>query len=550
MTGLLLAGCLAGCFQSKPTEVAGGGGVETTGGQIVSLNERSEGARVRMIPASFDPVAVDAFPDSLQTITLPDGRFSFKGLTPGLYNLDIWQPGDGTRLFRAGVSVVAGSSLEIPVDTLRAPCRIRLSLEGAGTGFVYQSGTATKRKVEPKDADSGSLTLDSLPSGTLPPFFLVDPVSNPVPRRLTDSLRIAPGSVNELADFGLWAHHGAWRINAGPSGMKLSGDVLGYPLLLRLTQANFEFTESMPNGEDIRFSDSKGARLPFEIERWDAASRKAEIWVGLKRLAAADSQEIRMHWGKADAKAAGRSEEVFDTAFGFVDAWHLAESGNTKKNGYRDASPTGLGGWGTLMAPDPADSGLIAGAQLFGGDGGNIRMDPAPLGWTGALMVSAWISPGFGTDENKNHVFLARWEAKDSAGFWLEYAPDIHGLRLALGLAAPGKIFTVDAPNLAFAKAEWHHVAAAYDGKEATLYWDGRMVAKASPGPAPLADNPRDFLIGAKGDVDPALAEIQFFKGRMDEVRIYRALRSPDWLMLDYLTQKPGAGTVIWERLP
>ncbi|MDB5104375.1 MAG: putative protein of unknown function acetylesterase [Fibrobacteres bacterium] len=542
---------LTGCFQAKPSDVAGGGGVETTGGAIASLAGPAQGARVRMIPAGYDPSAGNAFPDSLETFTGADGSWSIGGLAPGLYNLDVWQPGDGTRFFQAGIPVGKGAARIRSADTLRSPSRVRLSLAGARRGILYQPGTAYARRLAYAGRETRVEILDSLPAGTLPPFYLAAADSpSAAPVRLTDSLRTLPGALLDPVANALWLHQGIWRLDtAAAAGLIPSADLAHYPLLLRFTRDNFAFDQAMPHGEDLRFMDHGGNTLPHSIERWDPAGGKGEVWVGMDMSAGKGTAGVTMYWGNAGAVPA-ESGAVFDTAIGLAAAWHLSEPASNRRDGYADATPTGLGGWGTLMAPDPPDSGLIAGAQAFDGDGSNIRMDPAPLGWAGALLVSAWIRPAFGPDDPERHAILARWEEKDSAGFWLEYAPDIKGLRLGLGLASAGKIALVEAPGLGFAKDEWHHVAAAYDGKTGSLYWDGKVVAQGSPGPAPMADNPRDFLVGAKGDADPKNAELDFFPGRIDEVRIYRSARPLAWLELDFLTQRPGAALMRLDRSP
>ena len=547
----ILSAFLIGCYQTKPGDVAGGGGVETTGGAIASISGSLTGARVRLIPASYDPLGAGAFPDSLETRTREDGTFLFRGVAPGTYNLDVWQPGDGTRAFRTGITVTKDVSSTLPVDTLREPCRARLHLEGVHRGFIFQTGTANKRKLEYVEADSATLVLDSLPVGTLPPISLADSVavSGPSPSvPLTDSLKTVAGGLIEPAAYTSWAHQGTWSIDtsgAGEAWIRSAGD---YPVAVRLSNPGFDFTQAMANGEDLRFADADGNALPYAIERWDAGAGKAAVWVNLKRAGIrAVGGAFRMYWGKTGAIAMGRSEAVFDTALGFTCVWHLSETGNNKKNGYADATATQLGGWGTEMVADDPESGLVAGAQIFDGKSRNIRMDNAPLAWKGAFAASAWIEPGFGSGDDMDRVILARWEENQSSGFVLQYSPGVKGLRLILGMASPARIFTLDAPNLAFNQGDWHHVAATFDGKTASLYWDGSLLAQQSPGSAAIADNFRDLLIGAKGDPDPNLAETQFFLGRIDEVRILRTVNNPDWIQMDYRTQRPGSTALHME---
>jgi hypothetical protein len=71
----------------------------------------------------------------------------------------------------------------------------------------------------------------------------------------------------------------------------------------------------------------------------------------------------------------------------------------------------------------------------------------------------------------------------------------------------------------------WHHVALTYDGKEITLYIDGKKEGGAAPS-APLARSENDLWIGARpGDVAAT--------GIIDEVRYYdRALTAAEVAVL------------------
>jgi hypothetical protein len=392
--------------------------------------------------------------------------------------------------------------------------------------------------------------LDSLPAGRLPSLVFGDSLSTTAAKPLVDTLRVEAGRTVERAAVAEWAHAGTWTLSAS---VPPSSALARYPALLRLTSANFDFREAAPDGADLRFADASGAPLDFEIERWDTASRKAEIWVSLDLglpSAAGDGRRFSMHWGRGTVSSPLRGRPVFDSARGFAGVWHLSDTTSQVPRRFRNAVPGGLQGLGTVIRPDGSGLAPVAGAQAFDGVEAYIRTDDEPLHWEGPLLISIWMVPDFGPEEAEPRALLAQWEPKDSAGFILEYAPEIRGLRFTVGLEGPVKAVRAEARALGFAKGERHHVAASFDGSALRIHWDGAVAATAeAPGGSVRANNTRDFLIGALGDTSPEKAEIHLFRGVLDEARIHRTLDALPALPLDHALQAPGSEAIRLERL-
>ena len=102
-----------------------------------------------------------------------------------------------------------------------------------------------------------------------------------------------------------WSHAGAITILTTPEGAGLAAgvSVQEFPLLVRLQSDAFDFTQAAPQGNDVRFTDSSGALLSYQVEQWDAAQGTASLWVRVRRIEGDARQTIQMHWGKADAKS-------------------------------------------------------------------------------------------------------------------------------------------------------------------------------------------------------------------------------------------------------
>ncbi|WP_221285043.1 LamG-like jellyroll fold domain-containing protein [Haloferula luteola] len=82
-----------------------------------------------------------------------------------------------------------------------------------------------------------------------------------------------------------------------------------------------------------------------------------------------------------------------------------------------------------------------------------------------------------------------------------------------------GRYLTVEADAPVLKPNAWHHVAGVYDGKEARLYLDGKLLdRKAGEGKRKRNDLP--LVIG--GDVNSEGQPMSLFSGQLDEVRLTR----------------------------
>jgi hypothetical protein len=551
---VLAALAVAGCFDSESDRIAGGGGVETTEGNVVAVGTAlvgPAGARVSLIPAEFDPLR-DRLPDSLTVVADAKGAYRFRGLAPGRYNLEAYLPSAGTRCFRPGVVIAKGDRTIEGTDTLTAPGRLHLGWDGVKRGVLTQKGRNFRLDLTGSDADAGGILLDSLPAGLLPPFFFTlssdpDP-SDSATRLFTDSVRIAPGILDSIPFQEEWAHSAVltWDASSVPPD-----SLDGYPLLVRLTRPEFPFGDASHAGTDLRFTTMDGNPLPFSVESWDSAAGHAEIWVRLKAQPAGNPGTLRMDWGSASS--ASPTGSVFDSASGYAGVWHFAQAGSGGSGLTADSGPFFLRTATVGLTPDPL--GAIGAAQRFDGVGAYAyAANVASVQKPSHMYVSAWIAPdttGIPTGTPpQDRAIISKWDDADSTGFILEYLPHFNGIRLYMGFG--GKASNLDAnlpkdslPNA----AAWHLVAATYDGNEAAIWWDGKELLRWTFGPGDLPANTRDIMIGARRITLPVDSTVDFFRGRMDEARMLFTVPSKTWLELDYRTQKPGANMIGFQQL-
>lgn len=136
-------------------------------------------------------------------------------------------------------------------------------------------------------------------------------------------------------------------MNTSATGANVTADVARFPVPVRLNATNFDFAQAKSDGSDLRFTDAAGAKLPYEIEYWDAAGKTGMVWVKADVKGNNATQFINLHWGNPSAASESDSKTVFAKEDGWVGVWHMSEAGNTTAGGYKDATANEAHGTGT-----------------------------------------------------------------------------------------------------------------------------------------------------------------------------------------------------------
>jgi autotransporter-associated beta strand protein len=330
-------------------------------------------------------------------------------------------------------------------------------------------------------------------------------------------------SVNGLPvdDYMQWHYSKKVYINTKEGGANIKSNQSNFPLLVRLTSANFNFSQAQSLGQDVRFSKSTGVHFPYQIERWDNVSDLAEIWVNVDVIKGYnDSQYVWMYWGKSNAVDSSKSTAVFDTANSFVAAYHFPVSSDTFGDATYNVNT------GTNSGSTPNASSIIGYGRSFVRASSQkiTAADANVLDLTGTITLSAWINP--------TSIDTADIIGKDSTAYDLEIIPTKY---LRFG---SNKTFYLSSAASAISTGSWYHVAATYNstGNPILFYVNGAQLGTSVTGAAPVA-TATTLYIGAR-------ASGKYFNGGMDEPRVEKACRSADWIKLCYETQRADQTTV------
>lgn len=346
--------------------------------------------------------------------------------------------------------------------------------------------------------------------------------------------------------LGSWLYSRTLDADSLRTGADLSGPLAGFPCLVRLSSPGFDFSQALPGGGDVAFSDTTGRLLPFEIERWDAAVGRAEIWVRVDTLPARrDGRKVRMHWGNASDTLHPDGSAVFRAADGFLGAWHLAgaDADGGSAAGSIAAEARGLYA-GLLAGPLPGGGypavwtaqGATGPGLALGNTGDYVRIPfGKALDRAATLTVSIWARLDAGAGARK-HLMASKWQV-NKREWHFDIQPD-RTFELEFG-DSTGIIQGNWRSKAPVATPEaWHHYGAVFDHGTVRLYLDG------SEAPGAVAAGSIPALVSAFGsDVNIGTNSIDStlnFQGGLDEFRLYSTAKPADWMAMEFRTGNPA----------
>jgi hypothetical protein len=286
-------------------------------------SSRSVNTIVTLFPDTYNPADDDELDKNLVDTTDSSGNYHFRHVTPGRYVVL-------ARNHLTKMCFIARNIIVNEDSVTTAPEGI---LDGAGAimadfssetisprGYVYIPGTDIFSLIK----NDGSALLTEVPAGVVKSVIFVTGESIEC-NVLRNEIAVIAGETC-IINQPLWKHSRRIALNTTATGAGVTGNVFDFPVLVRLHSGNFNFTETQPDGQDIKFTDNSGD-LRFEIERWDVTAGFGDIWVKIDTVFGNDSnQSITMYWGNPAATAISDGTTVFDTAAGYVGVWHLSES--------------------------------------------------------------------------------------------------------------------------------------------------------------------------------------------------------------------------------
>lgn len=294
-----------------------------------------------------------------------------------------------------------------------------------------------------------------------------------------------------------------------------------FPVLVRLNQQipGFRFIQfaDRNNGSDLRFLHASiEGELPYEIDYWNDLGQSA-VWVKVPEISPLGT-EIIATWGNPDdvrPLAERDSNEVWDNGYKVV--YHMDGSGT-----HIDDS-TAHSHHGTVRNPTGERwvRGIVGRAYDFTQDYIDTP-NAGVIGIEGARQrtVSVWVAP-----RRFNSSGIFQYGISNVNTMWsLRTGSEPNHWRLETELNSTSRNFFFDG------EGEWVHLAAVYDGAEARVYANGRLVPESVS-----RVGLQTFVFN--GRIGSYQVQPQYnFDGLIDEYRVANVVRSPDWIHAQWAT--------------
>lgn len=375
-------------------------------------------------------------------------------------------------------------------------------------------------------------------------FQLISAIHRIVPSACLLFVAIPAAKVQAAAGgYPGWSDSSFVYMNTSASGINLASTVTGFPLLVRLRAPDFPFQEARGNGQDLRFANAAGVALPYEIDTWDSAGGRADVWVLVDTVRGNDANQfLRMYWGNPSAASESNGGAVFTAAGGMHSVWHLGGTGT----GPRPNAVTG----GIAATPanydgDESRAGVIGLSDSLdgGAPGDHLDIGDGYANWTAGFTFSAWVRPtasktwarilDFGNGADAYNIIMGREGATDN------FTIRVYG--------ASGSVNSIHNTPAFFTLNQWQHVIVTYRPADSALilirngalFWSGKLGI-------PIANTNRtqNFLGRSNWSQD------QYWQGNLDEVRLDRVYRGPAWNILAYQNQRDSSVLVTFRTPP
>jgi hypothetical protein len=322
-------------------------------------------------------------------------------------------------------------------------------------------------------------------------------------------------------------------INPSDYGCRLKFTFSGYdrtetlsnvPMLINLSSnlPGFSYRQfASLAGGDLRITDSGGVSpIPFEIDEWNT-NGTSSVWVSMPELSTTNDF-IWLYWGNPAATNLPSSSTNGTVWAGHDLVWHLKESGFP----YKDSTQQypALSG----VAPTSA-TGLIGRDCTFNGSSQYLNAGPINLGPT--FTLSAWINLD-PTASNIQCIWANKPGGWNSSGFGLfanSYNTTDGKLLLETGDGTSG--ITASTASGIVTAGHWHLVTASVNETAGTarLYVDGVDYTSSS---SIVSDFPNQSSV----NFGRLTNSTYYFKGAMDEARIYSGTCSSNWVWANWMT--------------
>ncbi len=421
-------------------------------------------------------------------------------------------------------------------------------------GTLVKSGTPTFGNTSTDNTASGDASIGIQEDKASEPFDgVLDELRLEHAERSADWIKLTyenqsvENTLLQTTHYETWSSSTTFSLNTTASYANVTTTQTDFPVLIRLTSSNFTFAQARTNGEDIRFADAAGLPLSYEIERWNAGSELAEIWVNVPTITGNSTTDITMYWGRSDVPSESDGAAVFETSNGFSAVWPMSDNGANAT-----ITEMSAGESGTLKNSTSNDNtvnqsmeGIIGRSINFGGGTAGVTNGTNSENVTHSVAlnknvgtISHWLRP------DQDRMMVTVYEGDGTSAGYNGFTDGADMLEIHSGINSGGWCMTYQdgastGTNVVAGTpvvGEWAQVVGVWDRSDSLyLYVNGVKVQSTDMAATTYTSKTASVMqIGRTG----AGNDTRHWDGLMDQVEIHSVTRSDDWIKLAYENQR------------
>ena len=334
-----------------------------------------------------------------------------------------------------------------------------------------------------------------------------------------------------------------WKKTVAVNHRKVKGSkvLYNFPLLIYLQEPTLRSIAQggvveTDQGHDIVFAEGSGEVMDFEIESYDPGTGELWAWVRLPELSPSSDTDLSFYYGNENIFENLSTHFTWDDDFTGI--WHL--NGNIE-----DATSSKNSGNSTDTRQV---SGKIGQAQQFTGlknvNGSIIHIpDHSSLDLREEGTVEAWIYVNSFQDWAGVVYKGDKLDFSDDA-YFIQFLGGSERKRLAFGITSEEGVYCYERSAIDLEPNTWYHIAFTWDQKQIRLYVNGydygskanNTVARNTPGGLNIGSQLSEAV------------ENNPFDGIIDEVRISKVARSPEWIATSFRNQSEPSNFISVEE--
>jgi len=366
----------------------------------------------------------------------------------------------------------------------------------------FNSGTPIDLTAIANSGYTLSGIAGTMSSSTSPLNFTM---TGPMTETANFSVATGPGWYNSA-----WGHRKQITIAHG----QVSGGsaLTNFPMLYSVTSDAKLASEAQASGNDILFTASDGVtKLNHQIESYTSSTGQLIAWVHIPALSNSADTVIYIYYGNGAASNQQNPAAVWDSNYAAV--WHLP-NGTTLSA----ADSTAHGNNGAIVTP-VATSGEIGGAASFNGSSDGITFNPIN-NLVQTYTAEFWINSSF------PHPYMSMLGGTGAFNdIYFDNGHNVLGVDNGTSYSAYS---TAIVSGLNVPSNTWTSLAVSRNGSSISVYKNGALVGTGT------FSTPYNVLNFAEmGNA----AGINYYGGKLDEVKISSNVRSAAWIQTEYNNQ-------------